>query len=239
MNGTRDLVEAGVTAEEFISAEAAEGYLEPELAGEFCNEVRVDAVDGGLIHGIEEIFAVGDKVGAIDVLEIVMDVEGVGYFFGERDFVEGCIAHFVEAQGERTDVFSGELGSKRCDGPGVTPCREERCDGDIGAEVHGEGFDQETVEAVEHFLTSRRRDFLALLIQISEGDTVGPNLRWLTALDLQHGTCGEGSDSAVEGVGFGNVSPEVEAGMAGGIGCEIDAGNIAKGFDLRGEGEER
>lgn len=238
MDGARNLAEAGVSAKELVSAETAEGDFKTEMAGELADEIGVDAVDGGLIHGVEEVFAVGDEVGAVDVLDFLLEVQVLGDLLGERDLVEGGLLHFVEAEGEGMDVFSGELGGEGCDGSGVAAGGEECGYRDVGAEMHGQRFEEDLMETGEHFRAGARGVVGVLGGESVEGRIECVDSGLLTGSDLEIRAGRQGMDASKESVRLRDGSPEIEAGVACRIGRQIGAGNVGEGLDLGGEGKK-
>ena len=238
-NGARDLTKAWVSTEEFVSAEAAERNLEAEVTGEFADEVGIDAINGGLIHGFEEVFAVGDEVGALNVLKFMIEMQGTGDFLRERHLVQRSFVHFVEAEGEGMDVFGGKLGGQGCNGAGVAAGGEECGYRNIGTEVHGQRFEQHMMKAGEHLLAVGRGTGVVFRLEGSDGRGEWLDARLLTGADFKERAGRQGVDSTVEGVRFGNRAPEIKASMPGGIGGKIDAGNLFYRLNLRREGQER
>ena len=57
------------------------------------------------------------------------------------------------------DALGVELGDEGCDGSGVAPGREECGYGDVGAEVHGQRFEEDLMQADEHVVAGGGRPF--------------------------------------------------------------------------------
>ena len=100
----RNVGEGRIAAEQFVAAETGDRDLETELARRLGDEPGVDAVDGRLIHGVEDCRQVGAEFlvrhGADGVPGAIV-ARDLG---GQRRFVVVAAAEFLVAQRDGVDV---------------------------------------------------------------------------------------------------------------------------------------
>ena len=72
-------------------------HLQPDFAGGFGNEIGVDAVVGGLVHGREEGRHLVEEIGGADAQFVMLGGEGAGGGAGIFGLVVGA---FAEGDGD-------------------------------------------------------------------------------------------------------------------------------------------
>ena len=129
------IAEGAVAAEQLVAPEPRDGNLQPELLGRLGHEPRVDAVDRGLVHRLEDARQVGSELALRDPSRRVPRAEGARDLRGERRLVLVGGSQFVEGKRHGLDVAVAGIAHQADERARVDAGGQERADGHVRHEV--------------------------------------------------------------------------------------------------------
>ena len=121
----RDVAEGGVAGEQLVAAEAGNGNLEPQLARGLGHEPRIDAVDGRLVHRLQNARQVGLELRLADDARGVASPVEPGHLLSQRSFILGTPAKLVERQGHGLHILLAGVAHQADQRAGIDPGRVE------------------------------------------------------------------------------------------------------------------
>jgi len=227
-------VEGAVPAEQLVPAEAGEDHLGAVGGGEVGDAVGVEAVEGGLVHGVEVAEEQFAGVAGIEPEEVVVHAEAAGDAPGEAGLV---VIHLAEADGVAAQAFPAGGGGHGGHGGGIDPPAEKEADGDVTDEVGLEAAGERLADAPAERLSprglglGRERNFF------KEGERqLLPRLGG-AGLVLRPGAGAVLPDPLGDGVGPRQAAGAEVAVEPGGVDPARDPAGGEHGADLAGEEE--
>ena len=201
-----------VAVEQLIASYAGEHDFVAAFGGCFGGKPGVDAVDGWLIHGIENEGNVCLKLFAGDAPHVMGKSIMCGQCGGGGDFVLLPGRELVEAYGDALDL-STHFGDQACDGSGIDAAREEYADRDIRYQVGAYRVGDRFSDGLLQFCGGLRRGRLPPVV----ADIVPDDGRCgLARANAEPASARQGEDVAVDGPGLGHAAPRmVESGDPG------------------------
>jgi len=231
----RNVVEGAVTAEQLISSEARDRGFEAELPRGLADEPGVDAVDGRLVHGGENLRQVGaefrfrNDAGRMRASILGSDL------LGERRLVLVAAAIVVISERDGMNVALPDVAHETEQCARIDSCREKNPDRHVGDEVMADAVAERGRDLVLRVArrlapSSRRRINL-------RNREIAPRRAQSAAINPQRRARGKRADVLIGSVRLGHAAEEQKPSPSGRLGIERYPSAGDQGFDLRGEAQ--
>ncbi len=235
-NQRRNLLEAGITAEQLVAAQAGQRHLQSRAGSRLADQIAVDPVDRRLIHGVEQPVLLGLELGGADPAGAMLGAVARGADLGQPGLVPLAAAIFRKAQRDGAQPRPHRLGRQAHQGIGIDAGRQEEPDRNVGLQMMLHAVEQGVVDQPLALRRVGRRWPGGRLGEL-RGDVEIAGQPHAAIVDGERVAGRQRPDLAIEREGLRHVAEQEKSDSPGGVGRQVEAAAGLERLDLRGEAQ--